>query len=168
MEDFITGLFTNFGLIGLFIASILANATIIFPIVIEFVVVGAGAASPNIYFAILIGVVCGIGAAIGEMSSYVLGLMGNKYLEKTKPEDIAKVERITQRLKEKGMIIIILGAFTPFPFDLIGIAAGLVKYDFKRFFIGAVIGKVPRYLIASLTGFFGRDALLILWQFFFH
>jgi len=51
-------------------------------------------------------------------------------------------------------------AFTPLPFDLIGIAAGLVKYSKKKFFLGCLIGKIPRYIILAYAGYFGITFLI--------
>ena len=87
--------------------------------------------------------------------------MGHKGLKKVKPEDALKIERLTKRIKNKGIPIIALGAFTPFPFDLIGIAAGLIKYDPKKFLIGALLGKIPRYILLGLAGYYGLSALRV-------
>ena len=159
MQEFIASLFNNFGYLGLFIAAIIANATIILPIPIDFLIFGIGAMSPDLLVVIIAGVIAGLGGAIGEMTSYMIGLLGHKGLRKMKPEDMAKIDRLTQRLKNKGVLIIALGAFTPFPFDLIGIAAGLMRYDRNMFLIGAIAGKVPRYTLLALAGFFGWATL---------
>ena len=53
------------------------------------------------------------------------------------------------------MLIIALGSMTPFPFDLIGIAAGLMKYDPRKFFVAAMVGKWVRYILIAFAGSFG-------------
>ncbi|MCR4369380.1 MAG: VTT domain-containing protein, partial [archaeon] len=70
-----------------------------------------------------------------------------------------KVKEIQGLLGSKGMIFVFFGAMTPFPFDIIGIAAGLVKYDPKKFFVAALLGKVTRYIILGVAGFYGLEIL---------
>ena len=161
LQVFIAELFNNFGYLGLFIASLIANATIILPVPIDFLIFGIGAMSNNLFVVLIAGFIAGLGAALGEMTSYLIGRMGHKGLEKVKPEDALKIERLTKRIKNKGIPIIALGAFTPFPFDLIGIAAGLIKYDPKKFLIGALIGKIPRYILLGLAGYYGLSGLRV-------
>lgn len=148
-----------FGIPLLFLFSIASNATIIFPISLELVVFPVAALAPNIWFALFIGLVAGTGAAIGEMSSYLVGKVGVETLKKMKPKHVENIFEIGEKLADRGMPIIFLGSLTPFPFDLIGIAAGMLKYNFKKFFVAAWGGKVVRYALVALVGFLGKEAL---------
>ncbi len=148
-----------FGIIVLFLFAVFANASLFLPILVEPVVFVVAGFAPNVYVALLIGFVTGIGAAIGEMSGYILGLLGIKTLKKMSEKKVEKVFEIGERLADKGMPIIFLGAFTPFPFDLVGIAAGLIRYDPKRFFFAALLGKVLRYGLVAFVGFVGINAI---------
>jgi len=144
-----------FGMIAFFFFALLANATIFFPIVVEPIVLAAAVFAPDVYTALLIGVVAGIASAIGEMSGYIVGLFGARSLQKMKPKQVEKVFEIGERLADRGIPIIFLGAFTPFPFDLMGIAAGVIKFNPKNFFLAALGGKLLRYVLIALAGFFG-------------
>ena len=52
------------------------------------------------------------------------------------------------------MIFIFIGALAPFPFDLLGLAAGLLKYDMKKFFIAMALGKILRFGIIFYSGMY--------------
>jgi len=158
----------RFGLPGLFIASVVANATILLPVPIDIVVFlfgevdfyGFGILSP-----LLMALVVGLGAAIGEMSGYIIGLFGVKSVEKMKREEITQIVKKEKEINKFGGIVVFLGALTPFPFDLIGIAAGIIKFDFKKFFIACFLGKFLRYLLIAYAGRWSIEFLTALFGF---
>ncbi|MFH1588350.1 MAG: VTT domain-containing protein [Candidatus Diapherotrites archaeon] len=158
-KEFLVGLISSYGYLGIFIASILANATIILPLPLDAVIFVLAGALGSIESALFLGFIVGFGSAIGEMSAYILGLMGIKAVEKIIKKEIQKMEEIQKQLKSSGMIFIFLGALTPFPFDLIGIAAGVIRYDPKKFFFAAALGKILRYVIIALAGMYGLDLI---------
>ena len=144
-----------FGILFLFLFTIFANASLFLPIFVEPVIFAVGVFAPNIYLALIIGIITGIAAAIGEMSGYIFGLIGIKTLKKFSRRKVDKILDIGEKLANKGIPIIFLGALTPFPFDLIGLAAGLIRYNPKKFFAAAAAGKIVRYTLIVLAGFFG-------------
>jgi len=148
-------LFTQYGLLGLFIASIVGNATVLFPMPIDFFVLLVATLAQNPVQVLALGVVSGIGAAIGEMSAYLLGYLGIKGFERAKKRSVVSIDEIRERLQYRGMWVVFLGALTPFPFDIIGVAAGMIKYDPRRFFLAALAGKVIRYCLLAYAGFYG-------------
>jgi len=155
----------SFGLPGLFAASLIANATIIFPLPIDLVVpffakieyFGLGSLSPA-----LIALVVSGGAAVGEMSGYIIGLLGVKSIEKMKKEEIKQIVAYEKQIGKYGSIVVFVAALTPIPFDLIGIASGLIKFDAKKFFLACFAGKLFRYLLLAYAGFFLIDWVLAL------
>jgi membrane protein YqaA with SNARE-associated domain len=147
------------GIIILFLFTIVANASIFFPIIVEPIVFVVAAFAPNLATALLVGIVTGTAAAIGEMSGYVLGLVGVNTLKKMKDAKVEKVFEIGEKLANRGMPIIFIFAFTPLPFDLVGIAAGIIKYDLRRFFLATLVGKALRYTLVALVGFLGMEAI---------
>ena len=50
---------------------------------------------------------------------------------------------------EHGVLIIIIGAFTPFPFKVIAILSGALKYSFFSFLIAALVARGLRFYIIS-------------------
>ena len=152
----------GYGLVGLLIASIIAHASILLPMPIDIVLFAISAESASVLEVVVLGIIVGFGAAIGEMTAYLFGLMGIKTVESAKHHEFLEIKRIRNKLGEKGMFFIFLGAFTPFPFDIIGIAAGLIKCDPKKFFLAALIGKLARFILIGLAGYYGFAAFNIL------
>jgi membrane protein YqaA with SNARE-associated domain len=148
-----------FGMVVLFLFALLANATILFPILVEPVVLALAAIAPDPYTAMLIGVVTGVAAAIGEMTSYFAGRLGVETLRKMHKQQVEQIFKYGEKLANKGIPILVFGAFTPFPFDVMGLAAGVIKYSWKKFFIAALIGKIPRYTLVAIAGFYGLAGL---------
>ncbi|MFA4854980.1 MAG: VTT domain-containing protein [archaeon] len=147
------------GIIILFLFTIVANATIFFPIIVEPVVFVVAAFAPNLGTALLVGIVTGTAAAIGEMSGYLVGMVGVNTLKKMKKGQVEKTFEIGEKLANKGMSIIFIFAFTPLPFDIVGIAAGIIRYDLRRFFFATWVGKVLRYSLVAVVGFVGMESI---------
>ena len=40
-----------------------------------------------------------------------------------------------------------------------GIAAGIIRYDLRRFFFAIWVGKVLRYVLVALVGFVGMETI---------
>jgi len=92
---------------------------------------------------------------MGEMTSYGVGFGGRKLI--LKKENVEKLEKITNFLKRRGTFfaIIFIASLPFFGGDLLGISAGFLKYDFKKFFLASFIGKSILHLIIAFAGFFG-------------
>jgi len=153
----------QFGLPGLFLASVIANATIFLPVPIDIVVFLFGKADLyglGVFSPLAMALVVALGAAIGEFSGYLIGLFGVKSIEKMKREEIKQIVKKEEEINKYGGLVVFLGALTPFPFDLIGIAAGLIKFDAHKFFIACFLGKLLRYAIIAYAGMYSMDYLL--------
>jgi len=160
--DFLKGAVENYGLVGLFVGAIISNATILLPLPFDLLIAIIGANPQLIGFSgfyvfesIILALLVGFGAAIGEMTAYIIGLTGIKVAEKASKKQFRKLQMVREKLKKSGMVFIFLGALTPFPFDLIGIASGLIRYDIWKFFAAAFVGKTIRYFLILYAGFLG-------------
>ena len=146
------------GVVALFFISIIGNASLFLPVPVDIILLflapidflGLGIITPFI-----LGLVVALGASIGEFSGYLVGLAGIKSFESMKKKEVEKLGLLKDKLEKVGIPLIAFFAFTPLPFDLIGIAAGLAKYSKKKFFVGCFIGKFPRYVILAYAGYFG-------------
>ncbi len=147
----------SIGPLGLFIAAIIGNATLFLPLPVDLIIVpvstidffGLGVLTP-----LLLGIIVGVGASIGEFSGYFIGLAGIKSFESMSKKEVENLNILKEKLQEVGIPLIAFFSFTPLPFDLIGIAAGLAKYSKTKFFIGTLIGKIPRYIILAYAGYY--------------
>src|SRR3989344_5738145 len=93
----ITGLTQGYGLIGLFLAALIANATVFFPVLIEPILFVIAGSEPAVVDALVLGLVMGIGAGIGEMTAYLIGLLG---IEAIRSRGFEKLERMAD-IREK-------------------------------------------------------------------
>jgi membrane protein YqaA with SNARE-associated domain len=109
------------------------------------------------------------GAAIGEITGYAVGFGGRAIAEKRRREGITDkvlrkktlVEKAEEWSKKRGVFpVIILFAATPLPFDIIGILAGIIKYDTRRFLLATFIGKLIIFSVIAWSGLFGMEWLL--------
>jgi len=163
--DFLNSVVTQYGLIGLFIAAIIANATIFLPVPMDILAVFIGAnphlvgLEPGLLNYIIIAVIVGLGAAIGEMTAYIIGLQGVKIAEKFGKEQVEKITQIKSNLGRGGTIVIFLGALVPFPFDFIGIAAGMIKFPIGKFFVVVFAGKTIKHFVAIMAGALGIELI---------
>ena len=133
-----------YGYPGIFLISILANATIILPAPGIAIVFAMG----GVFNPFFVGVVAGAGAAIGEISGYLAGFSGQTVIQ-----NIKIYNRIKSWMQNYGSFTILLLAAIPNPFfDFAGMAAGALKMPIQKFIFWCVIGKVIKMLIFAYTG----------------
>ncbi len=124
------------GYIGLFFISIIGNATLIIPAPVFVMVCAAGL----VYGPIGIGIVAGIGSAIGELTGYMAGAGGKALLPQGQ-----LYERLTRFMQRHGMLAIFLLAAIPNPiFDVGGLIAGVLQMKAWKFLLAAALGKSIR------------------------
>ncbi len=138
--------FRDYGYLGAFLANLISNATVFLPVPSGLIVIALGAfLSP-----LLVGVAAGAGAAIGEMSGYLLGYSGRAVIRNSKT-----YERSVLWLKRWGAVTIFVFAVTPLPFDLAAIAAGALRFPLWKFLIACWLGKTTLSLAIALAGAWG-------------
>lgn len=150
VQEFFKNL-TSLGYFGIFLITLISYSTILFPLPAAiFVFSAAGFLNP-----IILGLVAGLGASLGEMTGYGVGFGGRKLILRKK--EIEKIEKITSFLKKKGTFfaIVFVASLPFFGGDLLGISAGFLKYDLKKFFLASFIGKTILHLVIAFAGFFG-------------
>jgi len=142
----------QFGYLGAFIISVTLNATLVLPAG-NFVVIAAfGATLPS---ATLVGLVGGLGAAIGEITGYVAGYSGQSMIQRRKV-----YQRLERWVKKWGTLTIFLLSIAPLFFDLAGLAAGALRFPFWKFFIATWLGRTILYIGIAWAGAMGWEALL--------
>jgi membrane protein DedA with SNARE-associated domain len=140
-----TGNLEELGYVGGFLAMLLGSATVILPAPGLAVVVTLGATLPN---PLLVGIVAGAGATLGEITSYLAGYGGHKIIEGQKHYPV--VERLVEKY---GFWAIALLAFIPNPvFDVAGLIAGGTRYPFGLFLTATLVGKVAKCIVAAYAG----------------
>ncbi len=151
----------HYGYLGIFLISLLGATSVIVPIpstVVIFILAGNTAFDP-----LWIAVAAGTGAAIGELSGYLIGLGGRKVIgEKYKK----KMDILMRLFKRFGPVVIFVFALTPLPDDLLFIPLGVMRYSVLAAFLPALLGKflsnlivayAGRYFIFAVRDFFGVE-----------
>ena len=146
----------EYGYIGIFFLSILANGTIILPapgIAIVFTM----AAVFNPFW---VAVSSAAGAAIGEMSGYMAGFSGQAVVEQA---DL--YEKITNWMKSHrslsyGLITVLAAIPNPF-FDLAGMASGALRVPIPIFLFYCLLGKLIKMLLIAYAGYYSFDLFFI-------
>ncbi len=136
---------------GIFLLSILANATVILPapgIALTFTF-------GSIFNPLWVALAAGAGASLGELTGYLAGFSGQGIVDDTKM--YARLEGWTQRYG--GWAILVL-AFIPNPFfDLAGAAAGALGMSVGKFLVWAFVGKALKMMLFAYAGAFSIDWL---------
>ncbi len=136
--------FAKFGYPGIFLISLLANATVLLPAPGVAVIYAMGA----IFNPLGVGLAAGTGGAIGELSGYLAGFSGQAVIERMEVYDRIKpwVD------KYGGWAVLVLSAIpNPF-FDVAGIAAGIAKMPVHTFLFFVWIGQIIKMTLFALAG----------------
>jgi uncharacterized membrane protein YdjX (TVP38/TMEM64 family) len=133
-----------FGYPGIFLVSILANATILVPVPGVVFTSAMGA----VFNPFWVSIAAGSGAALGELSGYMAGFSGQAVVENAE-----RYDRVVRWMRHYGDITILILSFIPNPFfDLAGMLAGVLKMPVWKFLIYCVIGKVLKMMMFAYAG----------------
>lgn len=140
----------SYGYWGIFLISILANATVIIPAPGLLLVFGMGAR----FNPLLVGLAAGAGATLGELSGYLAGFSGQAIIENQK-----RYDQVVRWMQKNGPLTISILAFVPNPlFDLAGMISGAFRMPVFKFLFFALIGKILKMLIFAYAGAGALDA----------
>ncbi len=130
----------SYSYLGAFIISVTFNATLVLPAgnMVILVALGANLPMPG---PVIVGLVGGTGAAIGEMTGYIAGRSGSNLLARGKLYH--RVERWVERW---GGLTVFVFSIVPLVFDLVGIAAGALRYKFWKFLLYCWLGRMLLYV----------------------
>ena len=153
----------GYGYLGVFLISLSLNATLVLPAGNMLLMAMMATALPQytcfgICFAApyVVGVVGGLGAAIGESTGYLAGFGGQAALEKKKNLYL----RLECWLKKWGMGLIFLLSALPLLFDVMGLVAGALRFPYWKFFVATWMGRTLVYTLVSWAVVMGWNAML--------
>ena len=110
---------------------------------------------------ILLGIVSGLGAAVGEITSYIIGRLIGASKKMKESEMGEKFHRIKLKFEEKPAsipITIFLFALTPLPDDAILVPMGMMKYPYWKSIPPCTLGKtILCTVIAWLGSYVGSN-----------
>ena len=147
--------FERYGYPGVFLISLLGNATVVFPAPSLAVVFGMG----GVLNPLLVGLVAGVGESLGELTGYLAGYGGQAVIE-----DWQMYDRLEGWMQRNGSATIFVLSAIPNPiFDLAGIAAGALRFPLARFLLSCWVGKTIKTVAFAFIGAQFIDVLEKLW-----
>jgi len=133
-----------YGYPGIFLISLLANATILLPAPGVAVVFAMG----SVFEPLFVALSAGFGATVGEISAYAAGFSGQAVIERT-----AVYAQIVPWMRRYGGLTTLILAAIPNPFfDLAGVAAGALRMPLVPFILWCLLGKCVKMLLFAYTG----------------
>ncbi len=137
---------------GIFLISLVSNATVVLPAPGFIVTFVAG----SIFNPFLVAIAAAAGAALGELTGYLAGYSGRGVFERSPSYD-----RLEELMEKYGGWTVLVLAATPNPFfDIAGAAAGALRMPVLAFLAWAFAGKMIKMLALAYAGALGIDWIL--------
>ncbi len=149
ITDWMKNLALQYGYLGIFVISLLGATSVFIPIPYTVVIFVLGGL-PN-FDPLWIAVAAGTGAALGELSGYLIGFGGRRVIGERYQK---KMDVLMRLFKRFGPVVIFLFALTPLPDDLLFIPLGVMRYSLLSTFIPALLGKFLSNVIIAYAGRF--------------
>ncbi len=138
--------FASYGYLGLFVVSVVGNATILLPVPSLAATFVAG----SILNPWLVALVSAVGMSIGELSGYLAGFGGTAIIESASRD---KYRRLEDWMRRHGFLTIFVLGIIPNPlFDLAGVAAGILHFPLWYFLLACFLGKLVKALAFAFAG----------------
>jgi len=132
------------GYLGAFAIMLLGNATIILPAPGLAIVFALGSA----FNPLIVGLAAGAGAALGELTGYLVGYSGRTVIENR-----ALYQRFETWMKRYGFTALFVLAIIPNPFfDIAGLIAGALRFTWWRFLLVSWAGKTIQGILVAYAG----------------
>jgi membrane protein YqaA with SNARE-associated domain len=148
----------SYGYAGLFLINVIGAASILLPSPAGASVVAGGALLEDFLGVpafIWVGLVAGLGEAIGEFSGYAAGY-GGRFIIEERPA----YHRIRAWMEKRGFITMFIMSTIPNPFfDVAGLAAGAVQMPLRSFFFAVLGGKVIKNTWLAAAGGVGAGVV---------
>jgi membrane protein YqaA with SNARE-associated domain len=155
----------GFGYASVFLMNLASTATFYFPVpgltvAAQTLVSTEGDSS---HFPWLVGVLGGLGMAVGEITAYYAGMIGAELVRGRDLPGPRRFHAAMQRainginwlMKRWGMLTLFVLSAVPNPlFEVAGLTAGSVRMQFRRFIVSVTGGKIVRGL---LLAYYGND-----------
>ena len=151
--DWILEVSLVFGYFGAFIVAFLGNITYLVPIpymIITFILGGLTSTTGQFLFdPVIVGLIAGLGATIGEMTGYLLGYGGSRFIDEEQRNAFSKY--IDMHPRATPLLVWFL-AISPLPDDFVILPLGAAKYPWWKVAIPQFIGKSMFMILAAWLG----------------
>ena len=143
---------------GAFLISLIGNASVVLPMAVMVILAGIGSTVLPAYGLagpILVGLAGGAGAGLGEITGYLAGYGGRGVIEK-----VGVYDRVAAWMRRRGGITIFVMSVIPLVFDVVGIAAGSLRYPFWKFLLCCWLGRTLSYVVVVTLAALGFNLVL--------
>ncbi len=155
--DVALGYYNSFGemgiYLGIFILTLVGNATVIFPVPYTVVIIVISAVLSPVapwYFPLVVGLYAGAGASVGETSAWFVGRGAREWAKFKESEKVARMKRWV----DKGLapLMIFIFAVTPLADDPFLMVLGFIGYALWRAIMWCFLGKwLMCFIVSGLT-----------------
>ena len=145
-------IFEPLGITGLFLLAFIESS--FFPIPPDILLAILVLSTPKAW--LFLALICTIGSVLGGMFGYWIGKKGEEIiLERFFTH--AKIEKVHNLFERYGAWAVFISGFTPIPYKIFTIAAGVFYINFRKFVIASLLGRGLRYfLLAFLVATYGE------------
>jgi len=153
--DWTNRIFAGWGAYGLFFLAFIESS--VFPIPPDLLLITLALADPSNAF--FLSFICTIGSVLGGIFAYWLGCAGGTpLLEKFFSK--RKIERVHKLYEKYETLVIFVSGFTPIPYKLFTLSAGVFYVNFRKFVIASIVGRGLRFFIlGAFIYYYGERAL---------
>lgn len=154
--------FSRLGYVGVFLANLASTATLFFPVPgLTAAAQALIASSSDALGPLWVGVLGGLGMAVGEVTAYVAGMAAAVIARKEEIKPPGRLQPLVDRvtaavnwlMRRYGMPTLFTLSVVPNPlFEVAGWTAGATRYSFWRFMCSVTPGKVLRGLLLAYAG----------------
>ena len=138
---------SKYGYAGLFFVCLIGSSSVI-PIPFQIIVFTFG----TLLNPLLVGIIAAVGSSLGNLVSYLIGLGGKEILEDKYSKQLSNIKK---KLKKYGIFLWLIVIYaTPIPNVPFAILSGVVRYDFKKFFLAVLIGELILNITLAFAGFY--------------
>lgn len=150
-------LVNTYGYLGAFIVTLIGNVTILIPIPFALLIyLGGSFLNP-----LVLGLVTGAAATMGELSSYLVGRGGRRVIEARYGRRLDSMRVLINRW---GMLGIFLFSLLPLPDDLLLVPLGMIKYNVWKLITAMFLGKTLMCLVISYAGFYSFSGVMEIFE----
>ncbi len=160
---FVNGLIgSDYALIGLFLLALAESS--FFPIPPDTLMIPMALINPG--WSLIYSAIATFGSVLGGMLGYLIGARGGKPIVKKFIAE-EKLQKVKDYYHKWDVWAVSMAAFTPIPYKVFTIAAGLFDLNFYRFVLASFLGRGGRFfLVGGLIFVFGPSIKAFLDSYF--
>ncbi len=116
------------------------------PIPSDPLIFGIAAINPSLIFGLAL--VATVASVMGALVGWLLGLwFGRPALLKI--VSIKKSQQVETLFRRYGIWVVLIAAFTPIPYKVFAITAGVLRFDIRAFLAVSIIGRGARFFLLA-------------------